>query len=62
MRYKQFEDLPVWCKAVELAVRVHTLRSSGGLGGYVGLRDQMERAARFLISNNIAEGFERGTR
>jgi four helix bundle protein len=61
MQYKQFEDLPVWRKAVELAVRVHSLSSTGSLKGYSGLRDQMERAA-LSISNNVAEGFERGTR
>jgi four helix bundle protein len=61
MQYKQFEDLPVWRKAVELALRIHGLGSSGCLKGYSGLRDQLERAA-LSISNNIAEGFERGTR
>jgi four helix bundle protein len=61
MKYKQFEDLPVWRKAIELAVRVHSLRTSGALFGYADMRDQMERAA-LSISNNIAEGFERGTR
>jgi four helix bundle protein len=61
MRYKQFEDLPVWRAAVELGVRVHSLRTSGGLVGFGDLRDQMERSA-LSISNNIAEGFERGTR
>jgi four helix bundle protein len=61
MQYKQFEDLPVWRKAVELALRVHGLGSSGCLKGYSGLRDQLERAA-LSISKNIAEGFERGTR
>ncbi len=61
MQYKQFEDLPVWRKAIELVVRIHGLGSSGCLKGYSGLRDQLERAA-LSISNNIAEGFERGTR
>jgi four helix bundle protein len=61
MKYKQFEDLPVWRKAIDLAIRVHALSVSGGLRGYGGLRDQIERAA-LSISNNIAEGFERGTR
>jgi len=61
MKYKQFEDLPVWRKAIDLAIGVHALSLSGGLTGYGGLRDQLERAA-LSISNNIAEGFERGTR
>jgi len=61
MKYKQFEDLPVWQKAIELAVRVHDFGVSGELRGYGGLRDQIERAV-LSVSNNIAEGFERGTR
>jgi four helix bundle protein len=61
MRYKHFEDLPVWRKAIDLAFRVHALGVSGELRAYGGLRDQIERAA-LSVSNNIAEGFERGTR
>jgi four helix bundle protein len=61
MQYKQFEDLPVWRRAIELMVRIHGLGSSGCLKGYSGLRDQLERAT-LSVSNNIAEGFERGTR
>jgi four helix bundle protein len=61
MPYKQFEDLPVWRKAIELTVQVHDLSSSGALKGFGGLRDQLERAA-LSVSNNIAEGFERVTR
>src|SRR4051794_8777777 len=36
------------------------MTGSGGLDGYAGLRDQIERAV-VSISNNIAEGFNRGT-
>ena len=61
MKYKQFEDLPVWQRAIELAFRVHALGVAGGFRAFGGLRDQIERAA-LSISNNIAEGFERGTR
>ena len=61
MKYKQFEDLPVWRKAIDLAYRVHTLSNAGMFQKYKGLRDQIERAA-LSVSNNIAEGFERGTR
>jgi four helix bundle protein len=61
MQYKQFEDLPVWRRAIELAVGVQDASRSGLFQGYSGLRDQIERAA-LSISNNIAEGFERGTR
>lgn len=61
MKYKQFEDLPVWRKAIELAVQVHSYWSTGKRRSFADLRDQMERAA-LSISNNIAEGFERGSR
>jgi four helix bundle protein len=60
MRYKRFEDLPVWNTAIELAVEIFALTSQPQFKGQHSLRDQLERAA-VSISNNIAEGFERGT-
>lgn len=58
MTYKRFEDLPVRQAASELSVCVYGLTE--GMTGFGGLRDQIERAA-LSVSNNIAEGFERGT-
>jgi four helix bundle protein len=60
MRYERFEDLPVWVAAIELGVGVYSLTGSGCLKEHDGLRDQLERAV-ISISNNIAEGYERGT-
>ncbi|HEX8203559.1 MAG TPA: four helix bundle protein [Isosphaeraceae bacterium] len=60
MYYQRFEDVPVWKDAVQLAIRAYRLTDSGCLKGHPGLRDQIERAAQ-SVSNNIAEGFERGT-
>jgi four helix bundle protein len=60
MGYKSFEDLPAWGAAIELAVRTFEMTSTGDLDPYAGLRSQIERAA-VSVSNNIAEGFERGT-
>ncbi|MBX6316086.1 MAG: four helix bundle protein, partial [Isosphaeraceae bacterium] len=60
MRYQRFEELPVWRDAIELAARIFTMTATGGLKGYSGLRDQLERAV-VSIANNIAEGFECGT-
>jgi four helix bundle protein len=60
MRYKRFEDLPVWNTAIELAVAVFALTSKPQFRTQRSLRDQIERAA-VSVSNNIAEGFERGT-
>lgn len=60
MKYKRFEELPVWQDAIELAVRVFELTSFVSFRRYRSVRDQIERAA-MSVSNNIAEGFERGT-
>ena len=60
MRYSRFEDLPVWKDAIELAVEVYTLTSRPQFNSHLSLKDQIERSA-VSVSNNIAEGFERGT-
>lgn len=60
MRYTRFEDLAVWKTAIELAVEVYALTSRPQFRSHRTLRDRIERAA-VSVSNNIAEGFERGT-
>jgi four helix bundle protein len=60
MTYDRFEDLPVWKAAVELAHGVFDLVCDRPFNGLGDLRDQLQRAS-LSISNNIAEGFERGT-
>jgi four helix bundle protein len=60
MKYKRFEELPVWQAAIELAVQVYALTGKPAFLRQRSLRDQLERAA-VSVSNNIAEGFERGT-
>ncbi len=60
MKYERFEDLPVWQAGSELALRVFALGGRTPLRRHRALRDQIERAA-LSVSNNIAEGFERGT-
>jgi four helix bundle protein len=60
MKYRRFEDLPVWKDAIELAVRVFALTAQPAFRPYRGVRDQIERSS-VSVSNNIAEGFERGT-
>jgi four helix bundle protein len=60
MKYEQFEDLPVWQAAIELARQIYQLTESPAFKSRYSLRDQIERAA-VSVSNNIAEGFERGT-
>jgi four helix bundle protein len=60
MKYQRFEDLPVWQASIDLGVAVFRMTETGCLHGYAGVRDQIERAA-VSVSNNIAEGFDRGT-
>ena len=60
MKYRRFEELPVWQAAIELAVGVFALTAKPTFKSYASLRNQLERAA-VSVSNNIAEGFERGT-
>lgn len=60
MKYTRFEELPVWKDAVDLARRMYDFTAAEALRRHPGLRDQLERAA-LSVSNNIAEGFERGS-
>jgi four helix bundle protein len=64
MTYKRFEDLPAWQLAIRLAEETYdlteVLAETPSLKCPYSLRDQLERAA-LSVSNNIAEGFERGT-
>ncbi len=60
MKYSRFEELPVWKAAIELAVQIYHLTSRPAFKGRYSLKDQIERAA-VSVSNNVAEGFERGT-
>jgi four helix bundle protein len=61
MTYERFEQLPVWQAAIELAATVYGLTEKPQFRRQFSLRDQIERAA-VSVSNNIAEGFERGTK
>ena len=60
MKYERFEDLPVWKAAIDLAVRVYELTRNKFFSQPGDLRSQLRRAA-LSVSNNIAEGFERGS-
>lgn len=60
MTYSRFEELPVWQEAMRLAEEVYAMTESRRWKGSYSMRDQLERAA-LSVSNNIAEGFERGT-
>ncbi len=56
MAFHSFEELEVWKRACQLAVRVYELLRECR---EYGLRDQMQRAS-VSIASNIAEGCERG--
>ncbi|REJ79456.1 MAG: four helix bundle protein [Acidobacteria bacterium] len=62
MKYTRFEDLPVWQDSIQFSTRVYefTTQSNGLFANLGDLKSQIERAA-LSISNNIAEGFERGS-
>ena len=60
MKYERFEDLPVWQVAADLAAKMFEWTDHPSLRGKGDLANQIQRAA-LSISNNIAEGFERGT-
>ena len=60
MKYDRFEDLPVWKAALELAQKIYAHTRDKFYSQPGDLRDQIRRAA-LSVSNNIAEGFERGS-
>jgi four helix bundle protein len=60
MKYTRFEDLPVWKAGMELCEKVFLLMEDGSFRGKGDLGDQLRRAA-MSITNNVAEGFERGS-
>src|SRR6185503_8337287 len=60
MKYNRFEELPVWKAAIELALGVFKFTAGSAFRRYYSVRNQLERSA-LSVSNNIAEGFERGT-
>lgn len=60
MTYRRFEDLPVWQEAIRLAELCDVFLEAVGDRLRRGKQDQLDRCS-LSVSNNIAEGFERGT-
>ena len=56
--YQSFRDMPVWCVAMDIAVKVHALTDSLPRKEDYGFTSQIRRSA-LSISANIAEGFGR---
>lgn len=60
MKYKHFEEVPVWNAGVDLTVKVFEVTEDRAFRGRGDIANQIQRAA-LSVPNNIAEGFERGT-
>jgi len=60
MKYKRFEELPVWQTGMTLAERVFAVTADRAFAHQGDLANQLQRAG-LSVSNNIAEGFERGS-
>ena len=58
--YKRFEELPVWHSAAELFDQCDDFLAEAPPRLRPSFRNQLERAV-VSVSNNVAEGFERGT-
>lgn len=61
MTYQRFEDLPVWQDAIRLAEGCEDFLIAAKDRITFSKRDQLDRCS-LSVSNNIAEGFERGTK
>jgi four helix bundle protein len=61
MTYQRFEDLPVWQDAIRLAEGCEDFLIAAKEKITFSKRDQLDRCS-LSVSNNIAEGFERGTK
>ena len=57
MKVTRFEDLIAWQKAQDLAVIIYETYAQNKDWGF---KDQIQRAS-VSVSNNVSEGFDRGT-
>lgn len=60
MKYERFEELPVWNDAIRLAEGCEDFLIAAKDRITYSKRDQLDRCS-LSVSNNIAEGFERGS-
>ena len=57
---KTFEDLEVWQLAKSITLNIYSIENTNYSIDF-GFKDQIQRAA-ISVMNNIAEGFERGSK
>lgn len=58
MKYKKFEELPIWKLSLELTREIYDLTSKKNFSQDFGLKNQIRRAI-ISVSSNIVEGFEK---
>ena len=58
MGYRSFEEMPVWQKAMDLAVKIFKLTENLPRKEDYGLASQIRRSA-LSVSGNLSEGFGR---
>jgi len=61
MKYERFEQLSVWQTGIDLSVKLFALTEDRSFRFRGDIANQLQRAG-LSVPNNIAEGFERGTR
>lgn len=60
MKYRRFEELPVWQDGIRLTTLAFMLTQNKAFRYQGDLANQLQRAA-LSVPNNIAEGYERGS-
>ena len=60
MKYRRFEEIPVWQAGIDLTVKIFKVTAHRSFRYKGDIANQIQRAA-LSVPNNIAEGFERGT-
>ena len=58
MKYKKFEELPIWKLSLKLTKKVYDLTNLSRFSEDFKLRDQI-RGAMISVSSNIVEGFKK---
>jgi four helix bundle protein len=61
MKFKTFEEMPVWQDSCTLTNLIYTLTLGNEFSRDFGLKDQIRRSAVSIMSN-ISEGYERSTK